>query len=140
MAKDKDYREIIGSIAAYTGELRRATPAVMQGFGALAKAATTPGAVDAKTKELIVGGGGAQRQNEVSTHHTTRRTAAYRKASTEVLSFAHSTTKWRPYRCVLLQFCRAVRASSCVMNSTKANPRMGFFVPVGGHLVNSGLK
>ncbi len=53
MAKDKDYRDIVGSIAAYTGELRRAVPPVMQGFGALAKAATAAGVVDGKTKELI---------------------------------------------------------------------------------------
>ncbi|PZQ51603.1 MAG: carboxymuconolactone decarboxylase [Rhodovulum sulfidophilum] len=49
----KDYREITGGIGAYTAEMRRAVPAVMQGFGALAKAAGAPGAVDAKTKEMI---------------------------------------------------------------------------------------
>ena len=53
MSTDKDFGEITRRIGAYTGELRRAVPGVMQGFGALAKAATTPGAVDAKTKELI---------------------------------------------------------------------------------------
>lgn len=53
MAGDKDYRDIIRSISAYTGEMRKQTPEVMQGFGALAKAATAPGALDAKTKELI---------------------------------------------------------------------------------------
>lgn len=53
MSTPKDYREIIGGIAAYTGELRRAVPPVMQGFGALARAATAGGAVDQKTKELI---------------------------------------------------------------------------------------
>ena len=35
-------REIIGGIGAYSAELRRAVPAVMQGFGALAKAASAP--------------------------------------------------------------------------------------------------
>ena len=40
MAKDKEFREITRSIAAYTGELRREVPAVMQGFGALSRAAT----------------------------------------------------------------------------------------------------
>ena len=53
MARDKDYREIIGRIGGYTGELRRAVPQVMQGFGTLSKAATASGAVDTKTKELI---------------------------------------------------------------------------------------
>lgn len=53
MAGDKVYREIIGSIGGYTGELRRAVPQVMQAFGALSKAATAPGALDTKTKELI---------------------------------------------------------------------------------------
>jgi AhpD family alkylhydroperoxidase len=50
---EKDYRAIIAGIGAYTGELRRAVPKTMQGFGALAKAATGAGAVDQKTKELI---------------------------------------------------------------------------------------
>lgn len=49
----KDYREIIAGISAYSAELRRATPATMQGFSAMAKAATTPGTLNAKTKEMI---------------------------------------------------------------------------------------
>jgi AhpD family alkylhydroperoxidase len=53
MREEKDYKAIIEGIGAYTGELRRAVPSVMQGFGALAKAATADGAVDQKTKELI---------------------------------------------------------------------------------------
>ena len=53
LGHDKDYRAIIGGIGAYSGELRRAVPQVMQSFGALAKAATATGAVDQKTKELI---------------------------------------------------------------------------------------
>lgn len=53
MAQDKDYRSIIAGTGAYTGELRRAVPSVMQGFGAMAKAASATGAVDQKTKELI---------------------------------------------------------------------------------------
>lgn len=53
MATHKDYKAIIADIAAYTGEMRRGAPAVMQGFGALSKAASAPGAVDQKTKELI---------------------------------------------------------------------------------------
>ena len=53
MAQDKDYRAVIAGIGAYTGEMRRAVPPVMQAFGALAKAASAPGAVDHKTKEMI---------------------------------------------------------------------------------------
>lgn len=54
MAKDKEYREITRSVAASMGLLRREVPAVMQGFGALrSKAATAPGSVDTKTKEMI---------------------------------------------------------------------------------------
>ena len=53
MAGHKSYRAIIADIGAYTGELRRAVPGVMQGFGSLSRAATASGAVDQKTKELI---------------------------------------------------------------------------------------
>ena len=53
MGQEKDYRALITRIGAYTGELRRAVPSVMQGFGALSKAATAPGAIDPKTKELV---------------------------------------------------------------------------------------
>ena len=53
MSQEKDYAAIIAGIGAYTAELRRAVPPVMQGFGALSKAATAGGAVDQKTKELI---------------------------------------------------------------------------------------
>jgi AhpD family alkylhydroperoxidase len=49
----KDYREITSGIGAYAAEMRRAVPGVMQGFGALAKAAGAAGAVDARTKEMI---------------------------------------------------------------------------------------
>ena len=40
MTSEKDYKAIIAGIGAYSGELRRAVPQVMQGFGALAKAAS----------------------------------------------------------------------------------------------------
>jgi AhpD family alkylhydroperoxidase len=53
VAGDKDYRSIIAGIGAYSAELRREVPAVMQGFGALAKSASAAGAIDARTKELI---------------------------------------------------------------------------------------
>ena len=49
----KDYQQITQDISAYTGELRKAVPDTMNGFYAMAKAATAPGALDEKTKELI---------------------------------------------------------------------------------------
>jgi AhpD family alkylhydroperoxidase len=49
----KEYKDIIGDITAYTGELRKAIPEVMQGFSGMAKAATQTKALDEKTKELI---------------------------------------------------------------------------------------
>lgn len=48
-----DYGALIAGIGAYTGELRRAVPEVMRNFGALSNAATAPGAIDQKTKELV---------------------------------------------------------------------------------------
>lgn len=49
----KDYREITQSISANLKTLRKDIPEVMQGFSALAGAATKDGALDKKTKELI---------------------------------------------------------------------------------------
>lgn len=49
----KNYQEITQDISAYTGALRKAVPETMDGFYAMAKAATKSGAVDEKTKELI---------------------------------------------------------------------------------------
>ena len=49
----KDYKEIIGDISAYTGELRKLIPDAMNGFTAMAKAATQTKAIDEKTKEMI---------------------------------------------------------------------------------------
>lgn len=49
----KEYKAIIGDISSYLAELRKAVPAVMEGFTATSKAAMTPGALDEKTKELI---------------------------------------------------------------------------------------
>ena len=46
----KDYKEIIGDISAYTGELRKLIPDTMNGFTAMAKAATQTKAIDEKTK------------------------------------------------------------------------------------------
>jgi AhpD family alkylhydroperoxidase len=50
---DKNYAEITRRISAELKKLRRDIPETMQGFSALAKAATSDGALDKKTKELI---------------------------------------------------------------------------------------
>lgn len=49
----KDYKQITSDISQYTGELRKAAPETMNGFYAMAKAATAEGAIDKKTKEFI---------------------------------------------------------------------------------------
>jgi len=49
----KDYKQITSEISQYTGELRKASPDTMNAFYAMAKAATTDGAIDRKTKEFI---------------------------------------------------------------------------------------
>jgi AhpD family alkylhydroperoxidase len=49
----KDYRQITRDISAQLRTLRKDIPATMQGFTALAQAATAPGILDKKTKELI---------------------------------------------------------------------------------------
>jgi len=49
----KDYKQITSDISQYTGELRKASPETMNGFYAMAKAATADGAIDKKTKEFI---------------------------------------------------------------------------------------
>lgn len=49
----KSYPEITQRIGAGMKALRREAPETMQGFAALARAATQPGVLDAKTKELI---------------------------------------------------------------------------------------
>ncbi len=50
---DKNYTEITRRISAELKKLRKDIPETMQGFSALAKAATSDGALDRKTKELI---------------------------------------------------------------------------------------
>lgn len=47
------YPEQIRHIKGYTGKMAKALPEVMQSFYALSKSASTPGALDTKTKELI---------------------------------------------------------------------------------------
>jgi AhpD family alkylhydroperoxidase len=49
----KSYPEIIRRIGGNMKVLRRDIPETMQGFSALAHAATRPGVLDSKTKELI---------------------------------------------------------------------------------------
>ena len=48
-----DHVKLMSDINAPLGEFRKAQPGVMQGFSAMAQAALAPGAIDAKTKELI---------------------------------------------------------------------------------------
>ena len=50
---DKNYTEITRRISAELKKLRKDIPETMQGFSALAKAATSDGALDRKTKEPI---------------------------------------------------------------------------------------
>ncbi|OJT95932.1 MAG: alkylhydroperoxidase [Alphaproteobacteria bacterium 65-7] len=49
----KDYRQITANISANLKTLRRDIPETMQGFSAMAQAATRSQALDKKTKELI---------------------------------------------------------------------------------------
>ena len=49
----KDYPEIVRNISANLKSLRKDIPETMQGFSALAQAATKTQALDKKTKELI---------------------------------------------------------------------------------------
>lgn len=48
----KNYIELTKDISEYTRELGKLTPEAMGNFSALAKAATKPGLLDAKTKEF----------------------------------------------------------------------------------------
>ena len=50
---DKNYLELTRQISANLKKLRKDIPDTMQGFSALAKAATRDGVLDKKTKELI---------------------------------------------------------------------------------------
>jgi AhpD family alkylhydroperoxidase len=49
----KDFAQITRSVSASLRPLRRDAPALMGAFNALGEAAMKPGALDAKTKELI---------------------------------------------------------------------------------------
>ncbi len=50
---EKNYIEITRRLSGELKKLRKDIPETMQGFSALAKAATSDGALDKKTKELI---------------------------------------------------------------------------------------
>jgi AhpD family alkylhydroperoxidase len=50
---DKVYKDITASVSRSLVKLRTDIPETTRGFSALAQAATRPGALDAKTKELI---------------------------------------------------------------------------------------
>jgi AhpD family alkylhydroperoxidase len=50
---EKNYAEVCTDISANLRKLRKDIPDTMQGFSALAQAATRGGALDKKTKELI---------------------------------------------------------------------------------------
>ena len=47
------YRDLTQSVSSKLSQLRGSTPEVMKAFNELGRAATAPGALDAKTKELI---------------------------------------------------------------------------------------
>lgn len=49
----KDWPKMAQELSAAIREVRLGAPDVMQAFSAMAKAATEPGALDTKTKELI---------------------------------------------------------------------------------------
>ena len=49
----KDWQAVAGDLNAAIREVRLGTPEVMKAFSEMAQAATAPGALDTKTKELI---------------------------------------------------------------------------------------
>jgi AhpD family alkylhydroperoxidase len=51
--QDHGYKHLTTQVSQRLAELRSSTPGVMKAFGDLGRAATAPGALDAKTKELI---------------------------------------------------------------------------------------
>lgn len=64
------YREKLREMKRHRGDLAAGQPDVMKAFAALSDAASTPGALDAKTKELIaLGIGVTNRCDECITVH-----------------------------------------------------------------------
>ncbi len=51
--QSQPYRQLTTQVSQHLGGLRNSTPGVMKAFGDLGRAATAPGALDARTKELI---------------------------------------------------------------------------------------
>lgn len=49
----KNWPELAKDLSGLVGQVRGGVPDVMKGFSAMAKAACTSGALDAKTKELV---------------------------------------------------------------------------------------
>jgi len=47
------YRDLTQAVSSKLAQLRASTPELMKAFNELGRAATAPGALDAKTKELI---------------------------------------------------------------------------------------
>ena len=53
MSATDNYRDLTRTVSQNMASLRTSTPGVMKAFGELGRAATAPGALDTKTKELI---------------------------------------------------------------------------------------
>ncbi len=53
MSATDSYRDLTRTVSQNMASLRTSTPGVMKAFGDLGRAATAPGALDTKTKELI---------------------------------------------------------------------------------------
>ena len=53
MSATDSYRDLTRTVSQNMASLRTSTPAVMKAFGELGRAATAPGVLDTKTKELI---------------------------------------------------------------------------------------
>jgi AhpD family alkylhydroperoxidase len=53
MSATDSYRDLTRTVSQNLGSLRTSTPGVMKAFGELGRAATAPGVLDTKTKELI---------------------------------------------------------------------------------------
>lgn len=53
MSATDSYRDLTRTVSQNMASLRTSTPGVMKAFGELGRAATAPGALDPKTKELI---------------------------------------------------------------------------------------
>jgi len=67
----QDWPQLAKNLSGLLGQVRGGIPDVMKGFSAMAKAAGAPGALDAKTKELVaLGIGVAARCDGCITFHT----------------------------------------------------------------------